>query len=79
MGAKGAQRPTGTKGARRKILSILHPNTILQPNLTLMPTPTLSLVLTLPLSLPLALSRRNIGTELVGEGISAMGLNKDAC
>ena len=32
MGAKGAQRSRGTKGARRKILSILHPNTNLNPN-----------------------------------------------
>ena len=32
MGAKGAQRSTGTKGARGKILSILHPNTILKPD-----------------------------------------------
>ena len=32
MGAKGARRSTGTKGARRKFVSILHPNTILKPN-----------------------------------------------
>ena len=33
MGAKGARRSTGTKAARRKIFSTLHPNTILKPNL----------------------------------------------
>ena len=33
MGAKGAQRCMNTKGALRKILSILHPNIILKPNL----------------------------------------------
>ena len=33
MGAEGTQRSMGTKGARRKILSTLHPNTILKPNL----------------------------------------------
>ena len=33
MGAKGAQRSMNTKGALRKILSTLHPNTILEPNL----------------------------------------------
>ena len=33
MGAKGAQRSMNTKGALRKILSTLHPNTILKPNL----------------------------------------------
>ena len=32
MGAEGARRSMGTKGARRKILSTLHPNTILRPN-----------------------------------------------
>ena len=32
MGTEGAQRSTGTKGARRKFLSILHPSTILNPN-----------------------------------------------
>ena len=32
MGAEGAQRPTGTKGAQRKFLSTLQPNTILKPN-----------------------------------------------
>ena len=47
MGAKGARRSMNTKGALRKILSTLHPNTILK-------------------------SRLNIGTELVGEGTSAM-------
>ena len=31
MGAGGARRSMGTKGARRKILSTLHPNTILKP------------------------------------------------
>ena len=33
MGAKGAQCYMNTKGALRKILSTLHPNTILKPNL----------------------------------------------
>ena len=33
MGAKGARRSMNTKGALRKILSTLHPNTILKPNL----------------------------------------------
>ena len=33
MGAKGARRSMITKGALRKILSTLHPNTILKPNL----------------------------------------------
>ena len=28
----GTRRSMGTKGARRKILSTLHPNTILKPN-----------------------------------------------
>ena len=32
MGAKGARRSMNTKGALRKILSTLHPNTILKPN-----------------------------------------------
>ena len=32
MGAKGARRSTGTKGAQRTFLSTLHPNTILNPN-----------------------------------------------
>ena len=32
MGAEGARRSTGPKGSRRKILSILQPNTILNPN-----------------------------------------------
>ena len=32
MGTEGAQRSEGTKGARRKFLSTLHPNTILKPN-----------------------------------------------
>ena len=32
MGAEGARRSTGTKGAQRKILSTLHPSTILEPN-----------------------------------------------
>ena len=49
MGAEGTRRSTGTKGAQRKFLSTLHPNTILKPTLTLAPTPTLSLVLTLHL------------------------------
>ena len=39
-GCEGTQRSTATEGARRKLLSTLHPNTIL------MPTPTLSLTLT---------------------------------
>ena len=47
MGAEGARRSMGTKGAQRKCLSTLHPNTILNPN-PLTPTPTLSLVLTWP-------------------------------
>ena len=33
MGAKGARRSMNTKGALRKILSTLHPNTILRANL----------------------------------------------
>ena len=33
MGAKGARCSINTKGALRKILSTLHPNTILKPNL----------------------------------------------
>ena len=33
MGAKGARCAMNTKGALRKILSTLHPNTILKPNL----------------------------------------------
>ena len=33
MGAKGTRRSMNTKGALRKILSTLHPNTILKPNL----------------------------------------------
>ena len=32
MGAKGARRSINTKGALRKILSTLHPNTSLEPN-----------------------------------------------
>ena len=32
MGADGVRRSMGTKGARRKILSTLPPNTILKPN-----------------------------------------------
>ena len=32
MGAKGERHSTGAKGAQRKILSTLHPNTILKPN-----------------------------------------------
>ena len=32
MGVKGARRSMGTGAAQRKILSILHPNTILKPN-----------------------------------------------
>ena len=52
MGAEGTRRSTGTKGAQKKFLSTLHPNTILNPTLTLTSTPTLSLVLPLPLPLP---------------------------
>ena len=33
MGALGARCSTNTKGALRKILSNLHPDTILKPNL----------------------------------------------
>ena len=33
MGAKGARGSMNTKGALRKFLSTLHPNTILKPNL----------------------------------------------
>ena len=33
MGAKGARRSMNTKGALRKILSTLHPNTIFKLNL----------------------------------------------
>ena len=33
MGAKGARCSMNTKGARRKILFTLHPNTVLKPNL----------------------------------------------
>ena len=33
MGAKGARCSMNTKGALRKILSTVHPNTILKPNL----------------------------------------------
>ena len=32
MGAEGARRSGGTKGARRKFLSTLQPNAILKPN-----------------------------------------------
>ena len=32
MGAEGTRQSMGTKGARRGILSTLHPNTILKPN-----------------------------------------------
>ena len=32
MGAEGVRRSMGTKGARRKFLSTLHPNTISEPN-----------------------------------------------
>ena len=33
MGAQGARCSMNTKGALRRILSNLHPNTILKPNL----------------------------------------------
>ena len=33
MGARGARRSMNTKGALRKYLSNLHPNTTLKPNL----------------------------------------------
>ena len=60
MGTKGAQCSMNTKGALRKILSTLHPNTILNPTLTLTPTPnpqpTPNLHLPLPLPLTLALN-----------------------
>ena len=39
MGAKGARCSMNTKGAQRKILPTLHPNTILNPTLTLTPDP----------------------------------------
>ena len=45
-----------TKGALRKILSNLHPNTILKPNLDSRPPPTLSLLLTLHLHLTLTVT-----------------------
>ena len=32
MGAKSTRRSMGAKGAQRKNLSTLHPNTILKPN-----------------------------------------------
>ena len=32
MGAEGARRSMGTKGAQRDILFTLHPNPILKPN-----------------------------------------------
>ena len=50
MGAEAARRSTGTKGARRKCLS-MSPTLSLNPTLTLTTTPTLSLVVTLPLTL----------------------------
>ena len=51
MGAEGARRSMGNKGARRKFLSTLHPNTILKPYLD----PNTHPILTL--HLPLALTR----------------------
>ena len=33
MGAEGSRCPMNAKGARRKFLSNLHPNTMLKPNL----------------------------------------------
>ena len=53
MGAKGARRSMGTKGAQRKFLSLCTPTLSSNPTLTPMPTATLSLVLTLHLPLPL--------------------------
>ena len=48
MGTKGARCSMNTKGALRKILSTLHPNTILKPNLDSdAHPPTLSILLTL--------------------------------
>ena len=45
-----------TKGALRKILSNLQPNTILKPNPDSRPPPILSLLLSLHLTLTLALA-----------------------
>ena len=45
-----------TKGAPRKILSNLHPNTILKPNLDSRPPPTLSLLLSLHRTLTVTLA-----------------------
>ena len=68
MGAEGAQRSAGTKGTRRKCLSILHHNTILKPNPNpnAHPNPKPS-----PNPTPSPQLRLNIGTERVEEGISA--------
>ena len=62
MGAEGARRSMGTKAAKRKILSTLHPSTVLKPTLTLTPTPTQTLPLPLPLRLApsLALAQSKI-------------------
>ena len=60
MGAKGAPCSMNTKGAQRKILSTLHPNTILKANLDsdTHPQPShLTLHLTLPLPLNLTLTK----------------------
>ena len=46
----------GTKGAHRRFLSILHPNTILKPNTDPNAHPSLVLTLHLPLPLTLALT-----------------------
>ena len=66
MSAKGARRSTGTKGARMKILSTLHPNTILKanpdpnahpnPKASLNPTPSVTLALALALTLAVTLN-----------------------
>ena len=52
MGTNGARCSMNTKGALRKILSTLHPNTILKPNLdSSAHPPTLSVLRTLHLTL----------------------------
>ena len=68
MGAEGAQRSTGTKGARRIFLYLLPPNTILKhnpdpnthPNPQPSPSPTPS-----PSPNPSHSSTRTLGSQLV--------------
>ena len=68
MGAEGTRCSMGIKGAQRKILSTLHPNTILKPNPDLMPAPTLRLVLILPVPLALALIKTEYWDRAGWEG-----------